>query len=86
MIRTQIQLTDGQMAALKEIAARQDTSVAELVRRGVERIIESEPKPSVAERRRRARAYFGRFRSGRGDLGLRHDDHLAAALQEELER
>lgn len=36
MIRTQIQLKEAQYRSLKELAARQRTSVAELIRQAVE--------------------------------------------------
>jgi hypothetical protein len=86
MIRTQVQLTEAQMTALKSISARSDLSVAELVRRGIDHVIESELRPTVTERRQRARQHFSRFRSGIKDLGTRHDDHLAEALAEDLLR
>ena len=75
MIRTQVQLTEAQARALKALAARQ-SSVAELIRQSVDHLIRQSGGVDVAERRRRAIAAAGRFRSGRPDIGVRHDDYL----------
>jgi len=77
MVRTQIQLTEEQAAALKRLAAAKRVSVAELIRQGVETLIRSEETSSLEERRKRAIAIAGRFHSGRSDLSRKHDEHLA---------
>lgn len=76
MIRTQIQLTNEQARALKMLAARQSVSMAELIRRSVTTLLESE-EAALEERRERAKAIIGRFRSGYSDISERHDDYLA---------
>jgi hypothetical protein len=74
MIRTQIQLTEEQASALKELAARCGVSMAELIRKGVERILnESEQR----EKRQRALALVGRFDAGPPDVAANHDTYLA---------
>ena len=78
MIRTQIQLTEEQARDLKELAAAQNRSIADLVRDGVERVLES-TGGSRRERMLRAASVFGKFRSGTGDLSARHDDEFADA-------
>jgi len=85
MIRTQIQLEETQYRALKELAARQRTSVAELIRRAVENFLETSDWVSEQERRRRAIAAAGRFRSGVGDIAEKHDEYLAQILYEEAQ-
>ncbi len=82
MIRTQIQLEEAQHRALKELAARQRTSVADLIRQAVDRLLETSVAVSEEERRRRAIAAAGRFRSGLGDLAEKHDEYLAEAYGE----
>lgn len=82
MVRTQIQLTEKQARALKELASRRDVSVAELVRQAVDLLLESEPYTDMDERRRRAIAAAGRFRSGQKDVSERHDDYLVGAYEE----
>jgi len=79
MIRTQVQLTEEQARALKEIAHRENTSIAELTRRAIDQWLEATSSVSVTERRRRARTVVGRFRSGRSDISERHDDYLTEA-------
>ena len=78
MIRTQVQFTEEQIAALRARAAREEVSVAEVVRRSVEAWVAGEASP--AERKRRAREVLGQFRSGRGDVARHHDDHLTEAF------
>ena len=83
MVRTQIQLTEAQMESLRAISVRTRLSIAELVRRGVEHVVQAASEPTEAERRQRARASFGRFRSGLTDLASRHDDYLADAFRDD---
>ena len=81
MIRTQIQLTEAQAQALKALAAARQSSVAELIRQGVDHLLRQSGSVDLAERRRRAIAVAGRFRSGQSDISARHDDYLAEAYQ-----
>ncbi len=78
MIRTQIQLTKEQAAKLKKRAAAEGRSIADLVRDGVERVLEP-AGGSRRERMKRAAQVFGKFRSGTTDLSARHDEHFAEA-------
>ena len=81
MIRTQIQLTEEQAQALKMLAAKEGHSVAELVRQSVDELIRKRVGISVDERRRRAIAAIGRFRSGQSDVSTDHDKYLAEAYE-----
>ena len=56
MIRTQIQITDTQAQKLKELAASQNKSVAELIRQGIDVLLEQQFIVSEQERRQRALA------------------------------
>lgn len=80
MVRTQIQLTEAQSDRLKKLAAKKQMSVAELIRQGVNVILRAEAV-SPEERKRRAMAAAGRFRSGRKDLSSAHDKYLAEAYK-----
>ena len=82
MIRTQIQLTEEQAKAMKTLAMKRNTSVAELIRRSVDELLQKAVGPDIAERRRRALAAAGRFHSGKTDISTNHDDYLAEAYQE----
>jgi len=76
MVRTQIQLTEDQVEALKRLASKKHVSIAELIRQGVDTLIRSTGTVSPEERRKRAIAVAGRFRSGLKDLSVKHDDYL----------
>jgi len=81
MVRTQIQLTETQAARLKGLASAEKTSMAELIRRGVDLYLTARQDGLTAEERKgRALAVGGRFHSGLGDLAQRHDDYLAEAF------
>ncbi len=79
MIRTQIQLTEEQARALREIARARQSSIAELIRSGVDDVVRSEAGPNREERKRRAIAASGKFHSGATDLSTAHDRYLAEA-------
>ena len=81
VIRIQIRLTEAQIVALKAMAAARRSSVAELIRQGVDHLIRQAGSVDLAERRRRAVAAAGRFRSGRPDVAARHDEYLAEVYQ-----
>ena len=81
MVRTQIQLPEQQVALLKQLAALQHPSMAELIRRAVDMFTGSPEAGNIRERRERARALAGRFHSGCSDLSARHDDYLSEAFK-----
>jgi hypothetical protein len=76
MIRTQIQLTDEQARALKELAGRENVSMAELIRQAVDYWLQTVKPVPLAEQRRRALAIVGQFRSGQADISAQHDQYL----------
>jgi len=82
MVRTQIQLTEAQVRVIKEIARRDGVSMAEVIRRSIDRTIKDESIDDVDERRRRALSVVGRFHDNRGDVSIRHDDYLAEIYAE----
>lgn len=77
MVRTQIQLTEAQAAALKRLSEQRSISMAETVRQAIEQLTERSPHSSNQERRARALAVIGKFRSGDADLSAHHDKYLA---------
>jgi Ribbon-helix-helix protein, copG family len=76
MVRTQIQLTEAQAEALKDLAAAQGRSMADLIRRGVDAWLLTSGRVSRGELRKRALAVVGRHRGGPRDLAQRHDQYL----------
>ncbi len=73
MVRTQIQLTEQQARALRELAAEKGVSMAELIRQAVERVIEENERD---EKWRRALSAMGQYRSGLTDVAENHDKYL----------
>lgn len=78
MIRTQIQLTEQQVRAIKAVASREGVSMAEVIRQAVDRIVAERDRQ---ERRRRAMAVLGRFCGDPADVSVRHDAYLADDFQ-----
>lgn len=77
MVRTQIQLTKEQARALKELAAQQNVSMAELIRRSVDALIRSSARETTEDPWERARRAAGKFHSGKSDISVNHDRYLA---------
>jgi len=83
MIRTQIQLTEAQAKTIKRVAIERGTSVAEVIRRAVESMVQASPKASIQERIRRAREIAGKFHSGKRNASHKHDEYLAGPMKNE---
>lgn len=82
MIRTQIQLTEAQARKLRLAARREGISLAEAIRRLVERgLLEEEAGRSRLYAR--AAEVVGRYRDRRGarDVAAKHDDYLEEAFE-----
>lgn len=77
MVRIEIQLTDVQAEALREMSVARNQSVAELIRAGVDLLLE---QSVAANRRERAKDVVGRFGSGLVDGSRGHDQHLVDAF------
>ena len=80
MVRTQIQLTEEQVAALRTMSAERQLSMAELIRMSIEAFVQREARASRAAIVARAVAAVGRFSSGSDDGSTEHDQHLADAF------
>ena len=76
MVRTQIQLTEEQSKALKQIAKQRNISFAALIRQGIDFYLHAYGTVSQKERRQRAIDAAGRFHSGQTDLSEKHDEYL----------
>ena len=79
MIRTQVQLTEAQAMVLKRVALKEGISMAEVIRRALDKVAETEKTPDRKEIKRRALAAIGCGHSKIRDLSTRHDDYLAEA-------
>jgi ribbon-helix-helix CopG family protein len=80
MIRTQVQLTDNQLKALRHASAETGKSIAELIRQGVDQYLAGRNEPSREERIDRAIRAAGKFASGLADISVNHDKYLAEAF------
>lgn len=80
MVRTQIQLTEEQVKALKKIALSRHLSIAEIIRQAVDTVIRTNTMVDIEERRKRAIDIVGRFSSGKRDISRKHDTYLAEAF------
>lgn len=80
MLRTQIQLTEQQVASLKARAVAEGISMAELIRQYLDQGLASSMIPEPKERIRCAMAVAGRFRSSLGDLATNHDKYFLEAM------
>lgn len=83
MVRTQIQLTEGQSRRLKQLAREEKRSVAELIRNSIDLYLASRGELPLEQLYERALAVAGRYHGGESDLGRNHDQYLAEAYAAE---
>jgi len=81
MVRTQIQLTEEQARRLRALAKTRGTSIAELIRESVDRLLETPEALSLEERKRRALSIIGMLPADVPDLSTNHDEYLAEAYE-----
>ena len=87
MVRIMVQLTEEQLQALKELAKARKTSVAKLVREGVDQYIATaSPGLTYEEKRQRALEFIRQLKEGKiqyhdiegkTDVSVNHDKYLA---------
>lgn len=81
MIRTQIQLHPEQASRLRELAVIEGVSLAEVIRRGVDLVLD-EAQASSGRDRLDALRVGGAFDSGQPGIAEQHDDELVEAYLE----
>jgi hypothetical protein len=74
VIRTQISLTETQMARLRAASLREGVSIAQLIRAAVDRTL---PDEDQRARRKRALAAVGCITEDAPDVARNHDRYLA---------
>lgn len=77
MVRTQIQLTKTQAAAVKSMSKQRSISMAETIRQAIEQLTKQPVSSSDQDRSSRALGMIGKFRSGDADLSAHHDRFIA---------
>ena len=80
MIRTQIQLTEKQTAALRGMSKARQVSMAELIRISIDLFVQREAGTSHSALVDRAKSAVGQFSSGVEDVSAEHDKYLAEAF------
>lgn len=82
MLRTQIQLTEEQVRRLRTLAREQGVSLAEVIRRCVDRVL-AEEQPERGDLYHRAARLVGRFqdKAGAKDMADEHDLYLAESYE-----
>ena len=78
MKRFQVYLRSDQIDALRSLSNRRGISMAQLVREGVDRILEE-----MSFEEKSLMGIIGTFHSGLGDLSEKHDEYLVKTIQEE---
>jgi Arc/MetJ-type ribon-helix-helix transcriptional regulator len=81
MVRAQVQFTEEQLAAVRNVARERRVSVSQVVRDGVDLLLEQHQSPSREELVRRSLEMLDMFGSGTGDVSARHDDYFAEASE-----
>ena len=76
MVRTQIQLTEVQYSKLKQLAMKRKSSLALLIREGVEKILSESGESILDVARRNALLVVGKYHSGSKDGSTHHDKYL----------
>lgn len=79
MVRTQIQLTEGQAKRLRELSAARRESMAALIRKAVDQFIVS-GNPDRAALYRQAESVVGKYKTDTGDISINHDRYLEEAF------
>ncbi len=77
MIRTQVQFTEPQLQALRQLSAQTGKSIADLVRQSVELYLRAQRGPTREELVKRALSVVGMSSSGLTDVSVNHDKYLA---------
>jgi len=81
MTRTQVQLTDEELKALRQLSIATSKSIAELIRNAIDRHLTANRTVGVEDRAERAIRVAGRFSSGSQDGSTNHDRYLAEAFE-----
>jgi len=76
MVRTQIQLSEGQAQALKELSQRTGVSIAALMRKAADKLIE---EGAQGRGLRAGLEVAGKYSSGAHNIAAEHDRYLDQA-------
>jgi hypothetical protein len=80
MIRTQIQLTEEQYQAIKQLSLATQQSIAAIVRKALEQFLLTR-KPGREALYHRAKSVVGKYRIRTHDISVEHDRYLKETYQ-----
>jgi hypothetical protein len=80
MIRAQIQFTEMQLAALRQLSVKTGRSIADLTRDAVDQFLSQHQGETHSLAIERALSVIGAFSSGSRDGSSAHDEHLGEAF------
>ena len=80
--RLQVQLTESQVRALKLLALKKGVSVAEMIRRGVDRQLTAESSSLRKHHLERLKKRVDQLSASVPDLAANHDAYLAEAFDD----
>jgi Ribbon-helix-helix domain len=80
MVRIQVQFTEAQIKALRQLSAETGSSIAELTRDAVEQFLVDQGRRNQQAIIDRALSVIGAFNSGSNDGSSDHEAHLADAF------
>ena len=83
MKRTQIQITDKQYNYLKKISSERNISLAEVVREAISLYSSSTILVDQDLKIKDALSLIGKYKSGKKDISIKHDDYIEEELEEE---
>ncbi|MCL4385579.1 MAG: hypothetical protein M1479_06125 [Actinobacteria bacterium] len=83
MKRTQIQITDKQYSYLKKISSEKNISLAEVVREAISSYSSSVAIIDYDSKIKDALSLIGKYKSGKKDISIKHDDYIEKELEEE---
>ena len=83
MVRTQVQLTQAQVQALKRMAEQRGLSMAELIRQAIDLFLQQvlASEGDKKQKWEQAMSVVGAFRSDVPDVSLNHDEYFAQAIE-----
>jgi len=81
MVRTQIQLTPGQIESLRQLSRSTGPADGRTDSRRNRSLSGKNPRPGKSDRIARAMKVVGRFSSGQTDVSRNHDKYLAEAFR-----
>ena len=81
MIRTQIQLTEEQYRAIRELSRNRGESIAAIIREALNQFLLIR-KPGRKALYRHAASVVGKYRAGTSDISIEHDRYLKETFEE----